>query len=160
MARENLEEWGSSAWFEMETIKAVVEAYAAGEIELPPMPKDTPKKRILYAPHFVSAKSPSDVGPVSDQRPYSMAQVARLIGWTRSRDKDQPNLLRASHACETAFRALELMELGLLKAKDCRNLTREQLAALVAGQYAIYEAPHFVQDEAQVSGHQRLSDAL
>src|SRR5215470_9110530 len=35
MARENMEEWGTSAWVEMETIRAVVEAFAEGKIKLP-----------------------------------------------------------------------------------------------------------------------------
>lgn len=47
MARENLSEWGSSAWVEMETVKAVVEAYAAGDIKLPELSSKI-KKPVRY----------------------------------------------------------------------------------------------------------------
>jgi hypothetical protein len=39
MGRENMEEWGTSAWVEQETIRAVVLAYAEGKINLPPVSK-------------------------------------------------------------------------------------------------------------------------
>src|ERR1019366_2674698 len=35
MASENMEEWGTSAVIEQETVRAIVEAYGAGEIEIP-----------------------------------------------------------------------------------------------------------------------------
>ena len=37
MIRENLEEWGSDAWVEMEAVKQTIAAYDAGAIELPKM---------------------------------------------------------------------------------------------------------------------------
>ncbi len=46
MALENMEEWGTSAWVELETIRAVIEAYAHGEIDLPKVPVDTRKDQI------------------------------------------------------------------------------------------------------------------
>jgi hypothetical protein len=118
MARENMEEYGSSAWVELETVKSVVEAYAAGEIELPPLPEKTKKTTLYVAPRFTRDDAQAPV-----HHPYTRAQVAQLVGWTRQHSSGgvQPN-----HACETAFRALELIERGLLKQKDCHSLTREQ----------------------------------
>jgi len=47
MANENMEEWGASAWIELEAIASVIEAYGKGEIELPEVPAKTIEKLIL-----------------------------------------------------------------------------------------------------------------
>jgi len=39
MARENMEEWGTSAWVEVETLRATIQAYGKGLIELPKVPE-------------------------------------------------------------------------------------------------------------------------
>jgi hypothetical protein len=39
-------EWCSSAWVEPENVRAALDAYGRGEIRLPPIPKNTPKKEI------------------------------------------------------------------------------------------------------------------
>jgi hypothetical protein len=52
MAQENMEEWDSSALVEQETIRAIVEGYAAGRIKLPRPDKKTPRNNIRYAPSF------------------------------------------------------------------------------------------------------------
>jgi ParB-like chromosome segregation protein Spo0J len=53
MARENMEEWGTSASVEQETIRAVVEAYGEGLITLPSVSKDAKKSQTRYAPSFI-----------------------------------------------------------------------------------------------------------
>src|SRR5205085_8309072 len=69
MARENMEEWGTSASVEQETIRAVVEAFAEGLIELPPVSKDIQKSNIRYAPSFTPGEV--DVVVARRQRPYT-----------------------------------------------------------------------------------------
>ena len=67
MARENMEEWGTSAWVEVETLRATIEAFGKGLIQLPPVPKDTPK----------------NVLRMSGERRYTRSTVARFLGWTK-----------------------------------------------------------------------------
>jgi hypothetical protein len=46
MARENREEWGTSARVELETVRAVIAAYGRGEITLPEVPKNTKRSEL------------------------------------------------------------------------------------------------------------------
>jgi hypothetical protein len=63
----------TSAWVEVEAVTAVIAAYGADEIELEPVPKDTPKHLVRY------------VGGGGGQRSYTRATIARFLGWTRKR---------------------------------------------------------------------------
>ena len=67
MARENMEEWGTSAWVELETIRATIDAYGKGLIELPKVPKTTRLNDRLG----------------SDDHPYTRSTVAEFLGWTK-----------------------------------------------------------------------------
>jgi hypothetical protein len=86
MANENMEEWGSSGWIELETVKSVVEAAGKGLIELPPMRTGGRKSKLTPA---------AGVSPVT---------VAEFLGWTRKTNKDG---VRPNFACETAFYAMD-----------------------------------------------------
>jgi ParB/RepB/Spo0J family partition protein len=124
MARENMEEWGTSAWVELETIRAVIDAYGKGEIALPPVPAKSRTDMIRY----VSADSRT--------HSYTKGTVAEFLGWTAKHgDGIQPN-----NAAETAFKALDMIERGFLKEDTLRGLTREQMRELVNGQWSIYQA--------------------
>ena len=101
MARENLEEWGSSPAILQETVKSVVQAYADGEIELGPLSKDAPKSQLRFAPRFAMG----DVRAPVRERPYTAGQVAKFAGCTV--DKAQ-----------RALGALELFEQGASQASD------------------------------------------
>ena len=82
------EEWGTSVVVEHETIRAVVEAYAEGLIELPrPDPRAT-KSSIRYAPSFVI----QDVEEGHLRHPYTAMSIALFIGWTTPGTKDRPLL--------------------------------------------------------------------
>ncbi len=60
-------------------MRAVLQAYAEGRIELPLVPKDTPKGKIRYA------DVPSRNGNVAAVRkPYTAETLAEFIGWGRS----------------------------------------------------------------------------
>ena len=124
MANENMEEWGTSAWVELETLRAVIEAYGRGEIELPKVPRDTPKQHVRRLPH------------ATGERSYTISTVAAFLGWTRRHKSDlQPN-----YACETAFKAIDMIDAGFLSESDLKGLRRSHLANLVKEQWAIYQA--------------------
>jgi hypothetical protein len=79
MARENMEEWDTNAEIVRETLRATVEAYAEGRIELEHPKKDTPHAYILYAPSFIPGRG-GGVATTSD-RPYTVQALAEFLGW-------------------------------------------------------------------------------
>lgn len=117
MARENMDEWGTNAEVEHETVRAAVEAYAEGRIELPPLSADTPTATLRYAPHFRFGK---DVSGARTERPYNATNVAAFLGWGETKVKD-------------ALQALALIEGDIvsddvyrdLRAKQAETVTRE-----------------------------------
>ena len=120
MARENMEEWGTSAVVEHETIRAVVEAYAEGKVDLA-APKTKIKADLRYAPSFVLG---SGERPVS-HRPYTAETIGTFIGWV------EPLSGRATAKVKDSLSALEFMEQGLLRESDFEGLTTMQAHAVV-----------------------------
>ncbi len=75
MARENMEEWGTQASVEHETVRAVIEAYAEGWIDLPNPSLKTSNTKVRYAPSF-SLDAPL---PRMDH-PYTAQMIAEFKG--------------------------------------------------------------------------------
>jgi hypothetical protein len=113
MARENMQEWGTSAAIEIETVRAVVTAYAAGKISLADPGPDVPVSRCRFAPFFTIAEVPD----TSPERAYTAATVAPFLGW--SVDKVQDTLA-----------ALEMIESGVLSDDDYAGLSTSQALAM------------------------------
>ncbi|MCZ6664713.1 MAG: hypothetical protein O7B81_05360 [Gammaproteobacteria bacterium] len=74
MANENMEEWGANFAVELETIRAVVEAFGAGKIKLPHGKFNPSKTR--YAPNFVLG---DDRSPAIDKR-YNGSTISNFLG--------------------------------------------------------------------------------
>ncbi len=121
MARENLEEWGTSAWVELETIRSTIEAYGKGLIELPKVHPHTKKEDCQGTGSHL----------------YTRATIAEFLGWTR---KAENGGIRANYACETAFKALDMIDAGFLGEADLKGLKRTQLADLIKEQWSIFNA--------------------
>jgi hypothetical protein len=113
-----MEEWGTSAWVELETIRAVIEAYVRGEIALPKVTRNAPTKEVR------------EVCEGSRILRYTKATVAEFLGWT---SKANDNGLRPDLKCEVAFKALDLIDAGLLEESSLKGLTRNQMHPLVSG---------------------------
>src|SRR5262249_34558250 len=109
VAGENLEEWTSSVWVELETIRAVIDAYGKGLIGLPEVPEKTKKGCIRHVPQ------------TSGDHPYTRASVAAFLGWTR---KNGDGFVQPDYPCEVAFKALDAVEQGLVRSADRRDLRR------------------------------------
>ncbi len=77
MARENMEEWGTSASAEHETIRAVVEAFADGKIELDPPDAQTQARYIRHTPLF----TPGDDQRARADRPYTIPPASWPSSW-------------------------------------------------------------------------------
>ena len=106
MARENMEEWGTAASVEHETIRAVVEAYAEGRINLPSPNERSKKTALRYAPSFVSGSSER-----GSDHPYTAQTVADFIGWVFPSGE-------ANKKVKNALNALALVEEGVLTEGD------------------------------------------
>ncbi|MHC4181514.1 MAG: ParB/RepB/Spo0J family partition protein, partial [Planctomycetota bacterium] len=80
MADENADEYGTSATVEQETIRAVVDAYAAGKIELEaPAVGKKGSKSVRYAPSFRVGHLFNDDKKMA--KPYNAESIARFLGW-------------------------------------------------------------------------------
>jgi hypothetical protein len=83
MADENMQEFGTNAQVEQATIRAVVEAYAEGKIELEKPKgegKDSGLRNVRNAPSFLPARNQfNDLKLVP--KPYNAESIARFLGW-------------------------------------------------------------------------------
>jgi ParB-like nuclease domain len=120
MANENMSEWGSSVQVEHETVRAVVEAYAKGQIHL-----DRP---LLYsytwrcAPSFAE-RNPGTSG-ADDPHPYTANGVAAFLGWTKESGE-------ATVRVTDALAALEFIESGILTEADFSGLGTAQAHVVI-----------------------------
>lgn len=128
MARENLEEWGTNAYIEAQTVESTIRAYGAGEIELPEVARDTPQKHVRNVP------------PRSAERPYTMASVAEFLGWTKA--GGEPN-----HACKVAFEMLDAFELGIVSRKELRGVKRDVAREIIAKAMALHREQERIANE-------------
>jgi len=104
MARENMDEWGSNAQIEMETVRATLDAYAAGQIEgMPEITKGTPPANIYYI----------------NNKPYNGATLARYLGWQMPSKPDQPNKSKM----QVVLGALRLIDEGYAQTRDYEGLS-------------------------------------
>lgn len=126
MARENMEEYGTSAWVELETLRAVLEGIASGDITPPPIKKNTPKTQIY------------ELSTGSLTVPYTKSGIAELVGWVNKSHGGTG--YQPTQACDIAFKALEMLDAGFVKEADIRGLTRNQMKVLIESQSAIYAA--------------------
>jgi hypothetical protein len=124
MSKENMEEWKTNVWVELETVRATIEAYGKGLIKLPEMEKSINTSLVLYA---------ADGG---QRRPYSLMSLAKFLGWTNKHN----STLRPNKNLYTVSKALELIDNGLLMPSDLHGLSREQLRTLVDGMTSIKDA--------------------
>jgi len=118
MADENMQEWGTSAAVEQETIRAVVEAYAAGKIELPKVKNPDRGGGLRNAPGFRQATFKTIKSWGQPLKPYNAESIARFLGWM-SGDQVSPRV-------RNALAALEAAEEMDLDSREFDGLTSEQ----------------------------------
>lgn len=126
MARENLEEWGTNAYIEAQTVESTIKAYGAGEIELPE-PERTDAKHLRTSP-----------GPGGGQ--YTMSSVAAFLGWTKA--DGQPN-----HACKVAFEMLDAFELGIVSRKELRGVKRDVAREIISKAMSLHREQERIASE-------------
>lgn len=134
MADENADEYGTSAEVEQETIRAVVQAYAEGKIELEKPGRIDNATR--YAPSFKKTNRGASCPPkgklyTNNNKPYTALTVAIFLGWTESKGKGQG--LKANQHVTNPLMALEVIEEGLMDEKDCKNLSARLVEEIARG---------------------------
>jgi hypothetical protein len=134
MARENMAEWATLAPVLMETVRAIVDAYAVGKIMLKPVPKGTTGGvRVRVAPSFTPVQIGKALlhkglghGKLSGNLPtYTAHTLADFLGaWQK---KGQPK-----QWLDDALTALGFIEEGLLQEKQFIGLNAAGMRGLVA----------------------------
>lgn len=126
MARENLEEWGTNAYIEAQTVESTIRAYGAGEIDLPEVERNARKETIRTTPGSGGS--------------YTMASVAAFLGWTKA--DGQPN-----HACNVAFQMLDAFELGIVSRKELRGVKRDVAREIITKAMALHREQERIAEE-------------
>lgn len=137
MARENLEEWGTNAYIEAQTVESTIRAYGAGEIELPKVSKDTRKDAIRYVRPTSGAR---DDYPLTGDKHYTVESIAQFLGWSKS--DGRPN-----HACNVAFQMLDAFELGIVSRKELRGVKRDVAREIISRAMALHREQERIADE-------------
>jgi len=118
MAAENMDEWGTSAIVEIETVEAVVKAFAEGRIKLN---KAGQPKAARYAPSFIPGKGKSETSDFS----YNAETIGEFLGWTYGKEK------KASDKVYHALTALQYIEEGIIELSAFDGLTSSGIKAVV-----------------------------
>jgi len=109
MADENMQEFGTSATVEQETVRAVVEAYAGGKIVLK-RPEELPVHSVKgwrLAPHFREVKVKDFDFKDVKIKIYNAESIARFLGWM-SGDQVSPRVRNALEFLERIEEAGEV----------------------------------------------------
>ena len=143
MVRENMEEWDTSAEVVIETIRAVVEAHAAGQITLNRPEKNVPSDVVIYAPSFTPG-TPSNATRSSD-KPYTIQSLALFLGWIlpsgvpADRARYGINVLQSieqGNLTEDAVSGLTVTEIKATITEGRRALKRRKASAKIADKEA------------------------
>jgi ParB-like chromosome segregation protein Spo0J len=120
MAQENMEEWSTSAIVEIETVEAVVKAFAEGKITLSAVDRKSKKGIVRYAPSFI----PDD--PRAEKiMAYTAQSVADFLGWVQPKNKE------AQTKVHTALTALQYIEEGIVKLSAFEGLGTKGIEVVI-----------------------------
>lgn len=142
MARENMQEWGTNAWVEIETVRAIVSAYARGHVHLAAPEPTTRRTLIRAAPSFQMGDELESIPP----HPYTASTLAPFIGWSADKVRD-------------TLSALELIEAGILDDSDYAGLSTTQAMATTEKAQRIREGARQRAKVAQDASQQASAEA-
>jgi hypothetical protein len=120
MANENMEEWGSRAIVEIETVYAVVQAYAEGRIELRKPHEKANRGYLRYAPGFILGDAKRD----DFSHAYTAETIGRFLGWIHPGGTVKQKV-------DNALSALQFIEEGLAKESTFAGINTSGLEAVV-----------------------------
>jgi ParB-like nuclease family protein len=117
MANENMDEWGTSAIVEIETVEAVVKAFAEGRIKLR---KPLGDQYTRCAPSFIPKEKCNTTTLL-----YNAQTVAEFLGWTVGEEK------AANVKVKNALTALQYIEEGIIELSEFDELTSSGINAVI-----------------------------
>jgi hypothetical protein len=147
MAHENMEEWGNHFSAVMDTVRAVVEAFGAGQIALFAVAKLTRTDRIRYAPSFIQGGN----GDRDHHYAYSALTIAKFIGWT------EPDGDAKYNKVTLALSAFALSEEAHHFVTTCCPEFREKTLGVVQEEKRKYEAQTTSRGERKTSENLPMS---
>jgi len=117
LVSENMEEWGASAAIVQESIRAVVLAYAAGQVELDPVNSKTSAHHVRNAPSFIQGCSGA-----ATEHPYTAATIAQFLCDGKTLPEEQSAAGWPEKKVQAFLRLLELEESNLLSASAVNGM--------------------------------------
>jgi hypothetical protein len=136
MANEDLAEWGGDGWVEAETIRATIDAYSKGQIELPTVTGDTNVKYVREASQNFVTPSSSRRSLDDFERPYTKSTIAEFLHWARTNSHGR---LQPDPKCEVAFAAIDTqatkitLRVSVVRLPSRRRRRPEAAGAQAAG---------------------------
>jgi hypothetical protein len=144
MAHENMQEWTSNAAIEQETVRAVVEGFAAGRLHLPAVKSIETGGRTRYAPNFKVEGAIPPRGGIA----YTVETITEYLNWKPKK-------------VEAALAALALIEQQLATPATFQGLSTKQAATLVTEvRYAHHELKKMGKAHLITNIEQRLSAGM
>lgn len=125
MANENMDDWGTNAIVDIETVAAVVKAFGEGKIELPkanPRAAGGLRGSMRYAPSFIPEKLRNDTHV---SKSYTAQGIGEFLSWL---DKDGT----AQDKIHTALTALQYIEEGIITLKAFDGISSSGIRAVVS----------------------------
>jgi hypothetical protein len=152
MASENLEDWGTSAGVELGVMRAVVEGFADGRLDLDRPSERANKSALRYAPSFI----PGDASRASgtDEKVYTAQTIGRFLGWVKPSGHAQDKVA-------TLLTILQYDEEGYCQEADFDRLSIANATANIEQVRATREdAERRAQNAAKEAEHQKSKIAF
>lgn len=124
MANENMEEWSHSSKIEQETIRTVVEGFAASKLHLPVPAKHCDTNKLRFAPSFAMGEAKGS----SPKLPYTVETICQYLNG-KPTPKDPEERAKMSwkfYKVEAALNALEMITSEVADESVFDDLTTKQ----------------------------------
>jgi hypothetical protein len=148
MAHENLDDWGHDSGIERETVRAVVQAFAADRIALAKPSKDTRLDQMRFAPSFcfnnqqVAKRAAGSAAGQDRAHPYNADTINAFLGGTMS-----------SRTIQYTLQALCLIERGHLTESQLKGMTSNQCRTIVEETERAIKQAALIKSEAERKSH-------
>lgn len=155
MAHENLDDWGHDSGIERETVRAVVQAFAADRIALAKPSKETSLNQMRYAPTFcfthlqLVESARNSRAPFDRSHPYNADTIGAFLGGTMSND-----------TIKFTLQALCLIERGHLTESQLKGLTSSQCRTIVQETERAIKQAELIKSEAERKSHLAATPTL
>ncbi|HET9376397.1 MAG TPA: ParB N-terminal domain-containing protein [Chthoniobacterales bacterium] len=121
MASENMDDWSTSAIVEIETVEAVVKAFAENKIKLPAIDTNSPDRHRRYAPSFIPRPN---VASAESKMEYTAQTIGEFLGWVQPTGRPQRKI-------QIALTALQYIEEGIIELSAFKDMGTKGIEAVI-----------------------------